>query len=113
MLLTGVFGLTAFAVEQRTGEIGVRIALGATRSDVMRLMLRDNLRPVMGGLVLGLIGAFWATRILTAYLYGISPRDPASVAGAALILLAAAVVAAAVPTRRATRVDPATVLRRD
>jgi predicted permease len=113
LAVTGVFGLTAFAVEQRTGEIGVRVALGARRADVTRLMLRDNLRPVVVGLALGLLGALGATRILTTFLYGVSPRDPVAVGGAVLILLAAAAVAASVPTRRATRVDPVEVLRRE
>jgi predicted permease len=107
----GVFGLTAFAVEQRMGEIGVRIAVGASSGDVVRLMLRDNLRPVAAGLVFGLLLAIAASRLLTAVLYGISPHDPPSIAAAVAVLLGAAALAAAVPTRRATRVDPAVVLR--
>jgi len=113
LAVTGVFGLTAFAVEQRTGEIGVRVALGASRSAVMRLMLRDNLRPVVAGLALGLIVAFWASRVLTVYLFGVSPRDPAALGGAVAVLVVAAAAAAAGPTRRATEVDPVTVLRSD
>jgi predicted permease len=113
LAITGVFGLTAFAVEQRTGEIGVRVALGASRRDVVRLMLRDSLRPVIAGLAVGLLGALAATRILTSYLYGLSPRDPVAMTGAVVILLGAAALAASVPTRRATLVDPAEVLRRE
>lgn len=113
LAITGVFGLTAFAVEQRTSEIGVRMALGAGGRDVMRLMLRDSLRPVAVGLAVGLLGALAGSRVLTSYLYGVSPRDPLAMATAVAVLLVAASVAASVPTRRATLVDPANVLRRD
>lgn len=112
LAVTGVFGLTAFSVEQRTGEIGVRLAVGADAADVVRLMLRDSLRPVVAGLAVGLLVAVGASRVLTAVLYGVSARDPLSILGAVVILLGAAALAAAVPARRATRVDPAAVLRR-
>jgi ABC-type antimicrobial peptide transport system permease subunit len=107
----GVFGLTAFAVEQRTGEIGVRIAVGASSGDVVRLMLRDSLRPVAAGLGFGVLLALAASRLLTAVLFGISPHDPPSILIAVAVLLGAAALAAAVPARRATRVDAAVVLR--
>ena len=112
LAVTGVFGLTAFSVEQRTGEIGVRLAVGADAADVVRLMLRDSLRPVVAGLAVGLLVALAASRVLTVFLYGVSARDPLSILGAVVILLGAAVLAAALPARRATRVDPAAVLRR-
>jgi predicted permease len=111
LAITGIFGLTAFAVEQRTGEIGVRLAVGANARDVVGLMLRDSLRPVAAGLIVGLLLALAAGRIIAALLYGISPHDPLSIAAAVAVLLGAAALAAAVPTRRATQVDPAVVLR--
>ena len=112
LAVTGVFGLTAFSVEQRTGKIGVRLAVGADAADVVRLMLRDSLRPVVAGLAVGLLVALAASRVLTVFLYGVSARDPLSILGAVVILLGAAVLAAALPARRGTRVDPAAVLRR-
>ena len=112
LAVTGVFGLTAFSVEQHTGEIGVRLAVGADAADVVRLMLRDSLRPVVAGLAVGLLVALAASRVLTVFLYGVSARDPLSILGAVVILLGAAVLAAALPARRGTRVDPAAVLRR-
>lgn len=113
LAVSGVFALTAFSVEQRTGEIGVRIAVGASTGDVVRLMMRDSLRPVAAGLVVGLLLVIAVGRILAAALYGISARDPLSILGAVVILMGAAAVAAAVPTRRAARVDPVLALRRE
>lgn len=106
----GIFSVTAFSVEQRTGEIGVRRAVGASMGDVFRLMLQDSLRPVLAGLVVGLLGALWGGRVLTAVLYGVSPHDPMAILGAVAVLLVAAALAAGVATRRATRVDPVAVL---
>jgi predicted permease len=111
LAVTGVFGLTAVAVEQRTGEIGVRVAMGAQARDVVRLMLRDSLLPVVAGSALGLLIALAGSRVLTSFLYGISEHDPLAVASAVLILIGAAVLASLLPARRAARVDPATVLR--
>jgi predicted permease len=109
----GVFGVTAFAVEQRTGEMGVRLAVGATASDIVRLMLRDSLRPVAIGLAIGLLLAAAMSRLLGALLFGISPNDPLSIIAATVVLIGASALAAIVPTRRAGRIDPAEVLRRD
>jgi len=109
---TGVFGVTAFVVEQRRAEIGLRLAVGASPRDVVRLMLRDNLRPVIVGLAVGLLGALAGARILTAALFGISPYDPLALGGAILALLGTAVLAAGSASRRAARVDPALVLER-
>lgn len=91
----------------------MRIAVGASSGDVLRLMLRDSLGPVAVGLVVGLTLALAAGRIMTAVLYGIGPSDPFSILAAVAVLLGAAAIAAAVPARRAARVDPAVVLRRD
>lgn len=107
----GVLGVTAFVVSQRTEEVSVRMALGASIGDVGRLLLRDSLRPVVAGLVVGLFVALLVGRILGSHMLEISPYDPASIAAAALVLLACAVVAVAVPVRQAARTDPAGLLR--
>jgi hypothetical protein len=110
---TGIFALTAFSVEQRAGEIGVRMAIGARTGDVVRLMLRDSLRPVLAGLLVGLVVGLAGARVLTAVLYGVSPHDPMALLGAVSVLLAAALLAAGMAARRATRVDPVAVLGRN
>jgi predicted permease len=107
----GMYGVTAFVTGQRTREIGVRIAVGASRADVVRLLLGDSLRPVAIGLTAGLIGALIASRLFEGSLYGVSARDPMAFSVAALTLLAAGALATYLPTRRASRVDPVVVLR--
>jgi putative ABC transport system permease protein len=107
----GVYGLLSFAVAQRTREIGVRAALGARQGGIVRLMLGSALRVVALGTALGLVGAFWLTRLMDALLFGITPGDWVSYAAAALILLAVSVVAAFVPAWRASRLDPLIALR--
>jgi predicted permease len=107
----GVYGLLSFAVAQRTAEIGVRAALGARQSGIVRLMLGSALRVVALGLAAGLLGAFWLTRLLTSLLFDVNPLDPVSFAGAAAVLTGASVAAASVPALRASRVDPLDALR--
>ena len=111
LAVVGIYGVTAFVVGQRTHEIGVRMALGAGRRDVMRLLLADSLRPVAIGLVLGLGAALLGSRVFSGVLYGVSSADPIAFVGASLVLLTAATVAVIVPTRRAASVDAATTLR--
>jgi putative ABC transport system permease protein len=103
----------SYAVSKRTGEIGVRMALGATRSSVLRLVLVQGLRPVTLGLVLGLGGMFWLSRLLRSLLFGITSTDPATYAGVALLLVGAAVAACLLPARQAARVEVTTALRQD
>jgi putative ABC transport system permease protein len=91
--------------------VSVRVALGATARDVIRLLMRDCLRPVVIGAVLGLVLAPIGARVLRAVLFGISPYDPWAIAGAALLLGLAAAFAAFIPARRASLVDPVTVLK--
>jgi ABC-type antimicrobial peptide transport system permease subunit len=98
-------------VAQRVPEIGVRIALGANRRDVMTLIVRGALYPVCVGGAIGLIALAPLSRVLKSYLFQVSPADPLSLAAAAAILIVAAVAAAYVPARRATRVDPLLALR--
>ncbi len=108
---TGIFGLLAFLVEQRRREIGVRMAIGASASGIIRSVVASGLRPVLVGTLVGLAGALAATGVLESALVGVSARDPLSFAAAAAALVIVAAAAAYVPARRATRVDPAAVLR--
>jgi predicted permease len=106
----GLYGILSYTVAGRTREIGVRMALGARAGDVVRLMLSE-LRPVMAGIVIGVVASFGAMRGLRSLLYGLSPTDPTTLAGAVIILATVAVAAAWLPARRAARVDPAVALR--
>jgi len=107
----GIYGLMAYAVTQRHHEIGVRMALGADRRDVLRLMLWRALRIVVAGLIAGLAGATSVTRVLQTFLFGVTPTDPMVFALVTLLLMAVGLVAAWLPARRATRIDPCASLR--
>jgi predicted permease len=111
LAVVGVYGVVSYAVSQRTREIGIRVALGARRSQVLRLVLLGAMRPVAAGLAIGAAGAVFASRLLGTLLYNVKPGDPAVLAGIAAILAAAAMAASLLPGARATRVDPITVLR--
>jgi predicted permease len=113
LAMAGVYGVMAYAVGQRNNEIGLRMALGASRSDVLGLVLRQGLAYVALGLALGLGGAFTATRLLASLLFEVKPADPATYAGVAALLAAVALAAAYVPARRATKVDPLMALRQE
>jgi putative ABC transport system permease protein len=106
----GIYGVVAFFVSQRTREIAVRLALGAGPAEVVGLVVRQGLRPVVGGLVLGVLGALFAGRALRAVLYGVGAADPLTLGAVSLVLLGLAGLACAVPARRASRVDPARTL---
>jgi hypothetical protein len=109
----GVYGVTAFVVTQRAEEVSVRMAIGASAADVLRLLVKDSLRPVAIGVAIGLGVAIAASRVSASMLQlsGISPNDPLSIGGATATLLACALAAVIVPARRAARSDPAGVLR--
>jgi len=113
LTLVGVFGMTAYSVARRTQEIGVRIAFGARPFDVVRTMLGDAAVPVTIGLVVGLSGAAWATRIITSFLFDTTATDPATFALVAATLGLSACLAAWIPARRAARMDPVQALRAD
>jgi predicted permease len=107
----GLYGILAYSVGRRRREIGVRMALGATRSSVLGLVLREGMSLIGTGVVIGLAAALLAGQLLTGMLYGVSPGDPFSVAAAAIALSAVALIACYLPALRATRVDPLTALR--
>jgi ABC-type antimicrobial peptide transport system permease subunit len=96
----------AYAVSERRREIGVRMALGATRRDVLRLVLTRAVRIVAIGLVVGLVGAAGVTRVLQTFLFGMTPTDPLVFAAVTVLLFAVGLVAAWLPARRATRIEP-------
>ena len=107
----GIFGVLSYAMAQRTRELGIRLALGAQRADVLRLVARETAPMVAGGVVVGLIVALGLTRFVRAILYEIQPNDPATFLGVAITLSLVAVVASLVPARRASRVDPVIAIR--
>jgi predicted permease len=107
----GLYGVLSYLTTQRTGEIGVRMALGAERGQVLRLMLGDGLRPALYGLVLGLAASAGAVRLIQSMLYGTRPLDPAIFASVAATLLVVAALACLVPAWRASRIDPMQALR--
>jgi predicted permease len=111
LALVGIFGVTAYAVSRRTQEIGVRMAFGASPRNVIGVMVRDSILPVLFGLAAGLLGAWWATKMIATFLFETQPRDVMTLAVVAGLLAAAAIAAAWIPARRAARVDPIVALR--
>ena len=109
----GIYGVISYFVAQRTPEFGVRMALGATTRDIVRLTVRQSLTPVVLGLLAGILAAAAASRVLGSALHGVGPRDPGTFAAVVAVLAAAAALASYLPARRAARVDPMTALRNE
>jgi ABC-type antimicrobial peptide transport system permease subunit len=109
----GLYGVLSYMVAQRTAEIGLRMALGAQALDVVRGVLKNALGLAGIGAVLGVAGALAVSRLLRSFLFGVSPSDPLTLVGVALLLAAVTVVASYVPARRAASVDPMAALRND
>jgi ABC-type antimicrobial peptide transport system permease subunit len=113
LLLTtvGIYGVISYGVAQRTHEMGIRVALGANRIEVLELIIGEAMRPALFGIAAGLCAAVGLTRLLTSLLFGVKPTDVPTYAAVLVLLLGAALLAAYLPARRATRVDPIVALR--
>ena len=109
--VVGLYGVLAYSVAQRTHELGIRIALGAQKRDILRLVLTRGMSLTLIGVGIGITGAVMLTRFLSSLLYGVKPNDPVTLVTVSLLLLAITLLAAYMPARRAARVDPMTALR--
>ena len=107
----GIYGVISYTVIARTHEIGIRLALGAGRSDILRMVLRQGLRLAVAGAAVGLIAALIVTRSMAGLLYGVRPSDPITFAAVALLLIGVGTLACYLPARRAIQVDPMAALR--
>ncbi|MDB6129606.1 MAG: hypothetical protein JWM04_713, partial [Verrucomicrobiales bacterium] len=115
LLLTaiGIYGVIAYGVSQRTREMGIRTALGAQKKEILQLVLRDGMKPVMAGVVIGTVASLGLTRLVANQLFGVTPTDPATFAGVWMLLIAAAAFACWMPARRAACVHPLQALRHE
>ena len=107
----GIYGVISYSVAQRTREVGIRMALGAQTTDVLKLVVRDGLKLVVVGVVVGLVGAIMLTRLMSSLLFGVTPTDTVTYTTVALVLIGVALAACYIPARRATKVDPLVALR--
>ena len=111
LVVVGIYGVMAYSVRQRTHEVGVRMALGASRWDVLRLVIWQGLKLTAIGLLIGIGASFWLTRFISSYLYGVTPTDPLTLVLVCGVLVAVAMIACYIPGRWATKVNPLTALR--
>jgi len=109
----GIYGVLSYLVGQRTQEIGVRMALGAKQSDVLRMVLEDGARMTLVGIIIGVVAALILTRLMASMLFGVKPTDPVTFVGVAAVLFAVALLACYVPARRAMNVNPVEALRHE
>ncbi|MCM3903270.1 MAG: FtsX-like permease family protein [Pyrinomonadaceae bacterium] len=110
---TGIYGMVSYTVTQRTPEIGIRLALGAGRTSVFRLILGQGLKLVLLGLALGLVGALALTRVIRSLLFGVTPSDAFTFVVVSVLLILVALIACILPARRATKVDPLIAMRNE
>jgi ABC-type antimicrobial peptide transport system permease subunit len=109
----GLYGAVSYTVARRTGEIGIRMALGARRGGVVRMIMREVLALVSAGLVVGMAAALATSKFVASFLYGLTPNDPLALTLGVITLLTAALLAAYVPARQASHIDPLVALRHD
>ena len=107
----GIYGTISYLVNERTHEIGIRLALGATRAKILGMILRQGLELAIAGAAVGLVGALIVSHLMAGLLYGVRPTDPVTFVGVAVLLIGIALLACYIPARRATRVDPMVALR--
>ncbi len=107
----GLYGVMSYSVSQRTHEIGIRMAVGASGSEVLKLVVGQGARLAVVGLAAGIIGAFALTRLMTSLLFGVTPTDPATLVAVVLLMIGFVLLACFVPARRAIRVDPMVAVR--
>lgn len=107
----GIYGVVAYSVAQRTREVGIRMALGAQKKDVLKMILAQGLALVAWGTAIGLVACYWLSRLVSSQLYGVSAYDPATLTSVVVVLVVVALLAAYIPARRATKVDPLVALR--
>jgi len=111
--MIGLYGVVSYLVARRRNEIGIRMALGAAAADVLRMVLKDGLRLVLVGVAIGVPATLAVTRLAAALLFGVSPADPATIAGAGLLMITVATLAGFLPAHRASRIDPMAALRHE
>jgi putative ABC transport system permease protein len=111
LVAVGIFSVISYTVALKTHEIGIRMALGAQPTQVLTLILRKGMRPILAGSACGLLASYFLTRLLASQIWGVSPTDPSTFAGVIALALVVGVLACSLPARRASRVDPLVALR--
>ena len=109
----GIYSVLSYTVRRRVREIGIRMALGASNNDVIRMVLRDGLKPILVGVALGLAAALALSRVVSSLIFGVRATDPLTFAAVALLLLLVGIVATIIPAYRATRIEPVRILREE